>query len=601
MKPDTPQYYRFGPKFIDDEHVQFRLWAPSIDAVHVKVGDREYPMAAAEDGWFHSEVHRAPDGTTYQFVMPDGLHVPDPASRQQADDVHGASIVRRPPPPTEITRAHVPWESSVIYETHVGTATPEGTFTALISELPVLRDCGITVLELLPVADFPGAWNWGYDGVLPFAPDRRYGTPDELRALVSAAHRLGMAVWMDVVYNHFGPEGNYLYVYARDFFSEAIETPWGAGIDFSVPQVRQFFVENACYWTAEFGIDGLRVDAVHAIEDESTPHFITELVQTVKRSATAPVAVVLENERNESRYLRGADDTAADAQWNDDLHHALHVLVTGQTTGYYGAYAAQPEQMLMRALREGFIYQGEPSPTHGGAARGEPSGDLSPLRFISFLQNHDQIGNRAFGERITTLAPAAAVEAALAVVLLAPQVPMLFMGELWLSQTPFQFFCDFAPDLAKNVREGRRREFGLDDLPDPTAAATRDVSRPGVHRAQHSDGEPSVVPELLRIRHTELVPMLSSITRASAHGGGEEAVTVAWEAETVRWVMVLNLTDGARPISAVLPLPETPPLWPAATGTAVTDAATTDTTATDATANITNAEPWSVRVWKEVL
>jgi 1,4-alpha-glucan branching enzyme/maltooligosyltrehalose trehalohydrolase len=429
----------------------------------------------------------------------------------------------------------------VIYEVHVGTFTTEGTFRAMIPELPRLADIGITTLELLPVADFPGRYNWGYDGVLPFAPDRSYGTPEDLRALVAAAHDLGIDVWMDVVYNHFGPEGNYLHLYAAPFFSDAVETPWGAGIDFTVPEVRRFFIENALYWLADYRLDGLRLDAVHAIVDPSPTHVLVELARTVSThfGTDGEPHLVLENEANEAHFLRPPGSFRA--QWNDDIHHALHVLLTGETTGYYRDFADETETKLLRGLTTGFIYQGEASGVHGGAPRGEPSGDLPPVRFVSFLQNHDQIGNRAWGERLTALASPAALVAAQALLLLAPQIPMLFMGEEWSATAPFLFFCDFDEELTEAVRAGRRREFDLDDLPDPGAPETVARSRPG------TPGGTELVRSLITLRRSHLTPILGTMRPGSGAGGGERAIAVEYPHAEGRWCIDLNLAGVSRP------------------------------------------------------
>jgi 1,4-alpha-glucan branching enzyme/maltooligosyltrehalose trehalohydrolase len=314
----------------------------------------------------------------------------------------------------------------------------------------------------MPVADFPGARNWGYDGVLPFAPDSRYGRPEDLKALIQAAHARGLMVLLDVVYNHFGPEGNYLHLYAQAFFSERHHTPWGAAINFDGPgcrTVREFFIHNARYWLDEYHVDGLRLDAVHAIADDSPRHILIELAQRVHADVgpERPVHLILENDANQARYL-GPGRYAA--QWNDDIHHALHVLCTGETDGYYADYADDPVRHLGRCLAEGFAYQGQASGYRDHAARGEASAQLPPPAFVNFLQCHDQVGNRAFGERIGQIAPAAAVRAAAAVILLAPAIPMLFMGEEFAAASPFLFFCDFGDDLRDAVTQGRRREFG---------------------------------------------------------------------------------------------------------------------------------------------
>ncbi len=401
-------------------------------------------------------------------------------SRFQPDDVHGASEVIDP---SAYAWKHPgwcgrPWEDAVFYELHVGTFSPEGTYGGVADRLRYLKDLGVTAVELMPVADFPGARNWGYDGVAIFAPDSIYGRPEELKALVDAAHELEMMIFLDVVYNHFGPEGNYLHAFAKRFFNPDRHTPWGAAINFDGEDsrpVRDFFINNALYWLEEYRFDGLRFDAVHAIEDTSKPDILTELAETVhsRVDSRRHVHLVLENDKNESRYL-GRDGALRPrhyvAQWNDDVHHAYHVVVTGEGGGYYKDYADRPGEHLARCLTEGFAYQGDPSPFREGEIRGEPSAGLPATAFVSFIQNHDQIGNRAFGERINMLAPAEAMRAATTILCLAPAPPMLFMGQEWASSRPFLFFCNLGPELVEPVREGRRKEFAsFPEFSDPKA------------------------------------------------------------------------------------------------------------------------------------
>jgi 1,4-alpha-glucan branching enzyme/maltooligosyltrehalose trehalohydrolase len=385
------------------------------------------------------------------------------------------------------------WEEIVLYELHLGTFSRQGGFAGAVEHLDYLRELGITAIELMPIAQFPGQRNWGYDGVQLFAPACCYGRPDALKALVEACHARGLAILLDVVYNHFGPEGNYLPLVAPDFFTERHHTPWGAAIDYDGPRsrpVRDFMTHNALYWLEEFHFDGLRFDAVHAIADDSQPDILTEIAETARSRITErEMHLVLENDRNEARRLarREGRATLYNAQWNDDLHHALHILVTGQNSGYYADYADRPAAHLGRTLATGFAYQGEASAYRDGAPRGEPSDGLPGTAFVSFLQNHDQIGNTPFGTRIGAAASEPLLHAAIAIVLLSPQIPMLFMGEEWASARPFQFFCDFAPPLDEAVRQGRRREFAQfaefrdaaarESIPDPTAEESFAASR----------------------------------------------------------------------------------------------------------------------------
>jgi malto-oligosyltrehalose trehalohydrolase len=514
------------------------------------------PLARQADGWFEVVAAEAGPGTRYRYVIGRNTAMPDPASRFQPDDVHGASEVVDPG--AYRWRAADwrgrPWQEAVLYELHVGTFTPDGTYRAAIPKLGELVALGIRAIELMPLSDFPGRRNWGYDGVLPFAPDAAYGRPDDLRALIDAAHANGLMVFIDVVYNHFGPDGNYLPLYAPDFFTERHHTPWGAAIDFErQPIVRDFFVASALYWLTEYRADGLRLDAVHAIKDDSATDILTEIATRVRENMPKDrhVHLMLENDNNEAHRLRRAADGRAllyDAQWNDDVHHALHVLLTGETADYYADYADAPAERLGRALAEGFAYQGDLSAHRGNVPRGEPSAALPPTAFVNFLQNHDQIGNRAFGERIDTLAPAEAVAAATAIILLGPAIPMLYMGEEYGETNPFLFFCDFTDELARAVRDGRRREFARfpqfrDEetaarIPDPNHPATMATSRldwtkggrmPHVHKLD-------LVRRLLRIRHREIVPRLPGIP-----GGKSDYIVLGEKAVLVRW----TLGDGS--------------------------------------------------------
>jgi maltooligosyltrehalose trehalohydrolase len=495
----------FGAECREDGSVRFRLWAPAAHQVELCLagsnrGTRlslELSLEQFDDGWFELVTDAAKPGTQYRFRIDGGQEVPDPASRYQPEDVHGPSEVIDPTAFAwkDDTWRGRRWEEAVIYELHVGAFTPTGTFSAARDRLDYLADLGITAIELMPVADFPGQRNWGYDGVLPFAPDSTYGRPEDLKTLVQSAHERGLMILLDVVYNHFGPEGNYLNFYAPQFFTSRHKTPWGNAINFDGAgsrTVRDFFIQNALYWLTEYQFDGLRLDAVHAIIDDGTPHILTELADAV-RSFIEPdrhVHLILENDSNQARYLQRTKSCQVpgyDAQWNDDIHHALHVLITGERDGYYGDYSDRAIDQLGRCLVEGFAYQGEQSLFRDGAARGERTAGLPPGAFVSFLQNHDQIGNRAFGERITTIADPRAVGAAMAILLLAPSPPLLFMGEEFGAKEPFLFFCDFEKGLAEAVAAGRRNEFARfarfsepesrAGIPDPNAATTFEDSR----------------------------------------------------------------------------------------------------------------------------
>ncbi|WP_322104627.1 malto-oligosyltrehalose trehalohydrolase [Paraburkholderia sp. J41] len=441
----------------EHEQTRFRFWAPSSKTVKLVFENEGAPrapidMTATGNGWFEAQAPCGA-GTLYRYEIDDGQRVPDPASRFQPQGVHGPSEVLDPRAYAwQHTQWHGrPWEETVLYELHVGAM---GGYRGVMARLPALKELGVTAVELMPLSSFPGERGWGYDGVLPYAPHAAYGTPDELKALIDAAHGLGLQMFLDVVYNHFGPDGNWIGQYAKPFFRADIKTPWGDALDFERLEVRDYFSENALYWLNEYRFDGLRLDAVHAINN---PDWLRELADHVKARVEPGrhVHLVLENEHNEANLL----ETHFNAQWNDDVHHCFHVLLTGESEGYYRGFTESPIRKLARALSEGFVYQGDPSPVHDGKPRGEPSAHLPPTAFVSCLQNHDQIGNRAFGDRLRALADDDALRAATAMLLLSPQIPMLFMDEEYGSTQPFQFFTAYEGELADAVREGRRREF----------------------------------------------------------------------------------------------------------------------------------------------
>lgn len=544
----------FGATLIGPGVTRFRLWAPAEDRVGVEIESGEaFAMAAVGQGWFETEVPCGA-GTRYRFRLESDLSVPDPASRAQAADVHGASVVVDP-------RAYAwrhpgwqgrPWTEAVIYELHVGAF---GGFAGVQEALPGLAELGITAVELMPINDFPGERNWGYDGVLPFAPDRSYGTPDDLKSLIDAAHGLGLMMFLDVVYNHFGPDGNYLAAYAPGFFRRDIDTPWGAAIDFRRPEVRRFFTENALYWLHEYRFDGLRFDAVHAIsESDWLDEMATEVRQSIGNGRH--VHLVLEHDGNVAEHLR----RDFDAQWNDDAHHVLHVLLTDEADGYYSDYADDPSRRLARCLSEGFAYQGEKSSYRKGQRRGTPSADLPPVSFVLFLQNHDQIGNRPFGDRLTSDADPAILEAAIALQILCPQIPLIFMGEENASVTPFLFFTDHHGDLADAVREGRRREFmgfkgfaaGEDtsSIPDPNDSATfmRSVPMPDpVHGASRR----ALYRALLACRASALAPRLEGAKAVDSIAVGRSSIMARWRlGDGAVWTLVANLGKEPCPLPA---------------------------------------------------
>ncbi|HEY4135119.1 MAG TPA: malto-oligosyltrehalose trehalohydrolase [Alphaproteobacteria bacterium] len=559
----------FGASLIGEGRTRFRLWGPAQARIDLVVdGGAPIPMQRAADGWHEVEAECGP-GARYLYALPDGARFPDPASRAQADDVGGPSLVVDP-------RAYAwrtpgwrgrPWHEAVLYELHVGLF---GGFAGTMAELPRLAELGVTAVELMPVAEFPGGRNWGYDGVLPYAPDSSYGNPDDLKRLVDRAHELGLMVFLDAVYNHFGPDGNWLSRYAPEFFRKGGDTPWGESIDVERPEVSRFFTDNALYWLNEYRFDGLRFDAVHAIHPTS---WLSTLAATV-RAGVEPgrhVHLVLENEDNLARLLKGPADRSFDAQWNDDIHHVLHVLLTGEREHYYADYAEQPAVKLARALLDGFVYQGEPSPLRKGQPRGEPSGHLPPTAFVAFLQNHDQVGNRAMGERLGSLAPLGASRAAMALLLLSPQIPMLFMGEEYGSRDPFLYFTSHNEELAKLVREGRQREFAgfsqFSDpakratIPDPNALATFERSRltrdgPDALECQ------ACCRELLKLRRTFIMPRLSGAYALDSQALGAAAVFARWRLGDGSLLAILtNLAPATIPLPENVPLPETAPIY----------------------------------------
>jgi maltooligosyltrehalose trehalohydrolase len=531
---------------LDAEHTRFALWAPDAFFVSLELEDgQSLPLLPQADGWFVINT-RCPAGTRYRYNIDGELTVPDPASRAQAGDIDSHSVVVDPLAYRwqHSTWQGRPWNEAVIYELHVGAL---GGFSQVEQHLEHLVELGITAIELMPLAQFPGERNWGYDGVLLYAPQASYGSPEQLKPLIDTAHGHGLAVILDVVYNHFGPDGNYLHRYAKGFFREDQHTPWGAAIDFRRREVRDFFIDNALMWLLEYRFDGLRLDAVHAIED---PDFLQELAQRVRRQTDPArhVWLVAENEHNQVSLL----EQGFDAQWNDDGHNALHVLLTGETDAYYADYAEQPTEQLARCLSQGFVFQGHI--TRHGTARGEPSGHLPPTAFVLFLQNHDQIGNRAFGERLHQLAHPDALYAATALLLLSPMIPLMFMGDEFAAEQPFLFFTSHHGELAERVREGRRNEFAAfsafadphqrEQIPDPNATQTFEASRPKLTTSRQSPIY-HLYRQLLQIRHRHIIPHLPGAQALGAQVLAEGAVTARWRLGDGSQLRIdLNLSDA---------------------------------------------------------
>jgi maltooligosyltrehalose trehalohydrolase len=550
---------------LSERGVMFRLWAPGARTIDVIVDNGiPQPMSFLGDGWYEAAVGDAHDSSDYRFRIDGGLLVPDPASRFQPNGPFGESRVVDPHrfEWSDDQWHGRPWTEAVIYEAHVGTFTPEGSYAAFASHLQDLRELGITALELLPLADCPGARNWGYDGVLPFAPNESYGQPSDLKRLIECAHALGLMVFLDVVYNHFGPSGNFLPSYAMSFFTDR-KTPWGAALNFDEAAshvVREFFIHNALYWLEEFHFDGLRFDAVHTIADHSETHILAEIAERVRAAIPSrEIHLIIENDNNEAHWLERDDSRRPrfyTAQWNDDFHHCWHVLLTGETEGYYEDYAGYPSCHLARSLAQGFAYQGEASAHQAGRKRGEPSRHLPPIAFIAFLQNHDQIGNRAFGDRLSRIADSSRISLARAILLLSPQIPMLFMGEEWQASSPFLYFVDFAndPELSNAVRQGRRSEFrrfkafaaaGADErIPDPTIDDTFLRSkldwterRSATHAQAYHECK-----ELLSLRAKEIAPLLRKRFDGGSHDERNGLIDVTWQFDSERLRLLLNIS-----------------------------------------------------------
>lgn len=555
----------FGASLNPGGGVTFRLWAPAANNAELAFypGAAGGPILRAAEadaaGWWECEVAEATAGSFYQWRIDGKLMVPDPASRQNPEGPHEPSCVVDPHQFEWDQGWHGrPWAETVLYELHVGTFTPEGTFMAASERLHELAELGVTAIELMPVASFGGRFGWGYDGVLPFAPHAAYGTPDELKHLVQQAHRLGLMVFLDVVYNHFGPDGNYLSAYAPGFFSQTHNSPWGAAINFDGPDsrpVRDFFIHNALYWIEEYRFDGLRLDAVHAIRDTSSPHVLEELSAAVRAATPGRhVHLVLENEHNEYERIAATPQPARyDGQWNDDFHHVLHVALTGETQGYYHDYGAGPMDLLARAFTHGMVFEG--SERRPGGARKEvratPPQPLSAL--VNFAHNHDQVGNRARGERLSQLVPVEASALPTLLALLTPAIPMLFLGEEWGATEPFLYFADWEGELREAVREGRKREFGHvgGELPDPCSEETFAASRPDRRRATGDAARARLqeVRAALAARRAHLVPRhgLLQHGKHTAQRIGDRGLAVQWR-YTDGQVLSLELNLGPDPL-----------------------------------------------------
>ncbi len=554
----------FGARLAKGGGVIFRLWAPGADSAELAIEGAAWPelhpAEADAQGWWECTVPHATAGTLYRWRIDGKLLVPDPASRQNPDGPHSPSALVDPRQfEWDTAWSGRPWHDTVLYELHVGSFTSEGTYAAAEQRLQSLVEVGITAVELMPVATFGGRFGWGYDGVLPFAPHPAYGTPDDLKRFVQHAHKLGLMVFLDVVYNHFGPEGNYIGSYAPQFFSQTKTSPWGPAINFDGPgsaTVREFFIHNALYWIQEYRFDGLRLDAVHAISDDSPAHLLQQLSERVRSAVHGrPVHLVLENEDNSYEHLSTEVRPGSyDGQWNDDFHHIVHVALTGETQRYYHDYGEGTMDQLARCLTHGMIFEGSKR-REGGARAVMAAAPAQPLSaLVNFAHNHDQIGNRARGERLRSLVPAEAAMLPTLLALLTPAIPMLFFGEEWGAKEPFLYFADWQGELRDAVRAGRKREFGhtdASDLPDPCSEQTFRASRPDPHAAETEAGRTwrQEVRAALAARRHWITPRQSQLLtgRHSAQRLGERGIAVQWRYEDGR-MLCLELNLGAQPL-----------------------------------------------------
>jgi maltooligosyltrehalose trehalohydrolase len=556
--------------------VRFRVWAPAARhltlVLHGGPAAGEHPVApASAPGLYEAVVPGIGAGQRYTYRIDGGDLRPDPASRFQPEGVHGPSEVVDPATYTwnDAGWTGIPPRDLVFYELHVGTFTPEGTYAAAAARLPALRDLGVTAIELMPIADFPGQRNWGYDGVALFAPARPYGRPEDLRRFVDAAHRLGLAVFLDVVYNHLGPEGAYVMVFNPQHLTDRHETPWGRAVNLDGPDslmIRQFLIDNALHWVREYHLDGLRLDATHALIDRSPRHLLHELTHTVREHAGRPVVLIAEDHRNLARLVQDelADGWGLDGVWADDFHHVVRRMVAGDAHGYYGDFEGTAEE-LARTLRQGWLYTGQFS-RHSNRPRGTDPSAIAMRRFIVCIQNHDQVGNRAFGDRLNHVVDEATWRAVSAVLLLAPMTPLLFMGQEWAASTPFCYFTDHEPGLGQLVTDGRRREFAAFPafadaetaarIPDPQAPGTFEQSQlqwSERSQARHARSL-ALYRALLELRHAHAALGADDASAGDATAAGEAGVVIRRAGgDGAFWIFCL--LRGAGSLEA--PVPET--------------------------------------------
>ncbi len=525
---------KIGAHYLSDGRCEFSVWAPNLESVAVQIvspQEQLLPMQKDEWGYWKTTAQDVEPGTLY-FYQLNGDNRPDPASHFQPKDVHEASSVvdHSQMQWSDANWSGIPLEEMIIYELHVGTFTPEGTFEAIIPRLKDLKELGVNAIEIMPVAQFPGDRNWGYDGVYPFAVQNSYGGPAGLKKLIDAAHQQGISVILDVVYNHFGPEGNYTSLYGP-YMTETYKTPWGMAMNFDDARsdgVRNYFFENALYWFQNYHFDALRLDAIHAIYDLGAKHFLQELaekVATLSKSVGRKLYLIAESDLNDVRVIREPElgGHGMDAQWSDDFHHALHTLLTGEQIGYYQDFGKC--EQLAKAYKESFIYSWEYAP-HRQRFHGSDASDRPGHQFVICTQNHDQVGNRMLGERLSTLVSFEALKLAAGALLLSPNVPLLFMGEEYGEEAPFLYFVSHTdPDLVKAVREGRKKEFSAFHLEgeykDPESHDTFHESQ---LKWNWQEGKHKVMRELYQhlIQLRQSIPALKNLDRKNLEASAIE-------------------------------------------------------------------------------
>ena len=548
---------QLGATYLPGAGTEFLLWAPQSHHVRIHIvngRNRQVQMEPLERGYHCALVEDLQPGVRYLYHLDDGREVPDPASRFQPEGVHGPSEIVAPSsfPWTDQDWSAKPFEETVFYELHVGTFTPAGTFESIVARLPELLDLGVTTIELMPIAQFPGSRNWGYDGVYPFALQNSYGSADSLRQLINQAHCLGLSVALDVVYNHLGPEGNYLSAFAP-YFTNRYCTPWGEAVNFDQAgsdEVRRFFIENALYWLEDFHFDALRLDAVHGIFDFGAHHFLAELKASVGSLAEKlgrPLYLIAESDLNDSRILRQPSEGGygIDAQWSDDFHHSVHALLTSEKTGYYADFGGT--QPLAATLQEGWYYSGQYSNYRRRSHGNSPQG-ITRSRFVVCSQNHDQVGNRAAGERLSSLVGFEASKLAAGIMLLSPLAPLLFMGEEYGETAPFQYFTSHGDsNLVEAVRKGRSEEFAAfgwqDCIPDPQDEASFERSRLD-HALKSREPHRTlfrVYRQLLQIRRDR---KLGSLASWSIRELGSNGLLMSRERSADQLTMLFNFSDS---------------------------------------------------------